>query len=91
VNSGTSDIEAADNYFENAGVVINRSPARIRLVRNTFKGKYKSYMVAKTGTIDVYMPLEGPNKNVMDYPTTVSNYSTQTGYITETDNYTTQD
>jgi hypothetical protein len=34
------------------------------------------------------MPLEGPNKNVMDYPTTVSNYSTQTGYITETDNYT---
>jgi hypothetical protein len=91
VNDGTSDIEASDNYFENAGIVINRSPARIRLVRNTFKGKYKSYMVALRGTIDVYMPLEGPNKNVMDYPTTIYNYSIQTGYITETDNYTTSD
>ncbi|MDR2680850.1 MAG: right-handed parallel beta-helix repeat-containing protein [Tannerella sp.] len=88
VNSSTSDIEASDNYFENSGIVINRSPARIRLLRNTLKGGYQSYMVALKNTIDVYMPLEGPNKNVLEYPTTVYNCSTQTGYIKETDNYT---
>jgi hypothetical protein len=90
VNSGSSDIEASDNYFENSGIVINRSPARIRLVRNTLMG-WPSYMVALRGTIDVYMPLEGPNKNVMEFPVRAGNYSTQTGYITETDNYTTSD
>ena len=86
VNHYSTDIEAADNTFENSAIVINRSPKRIRLIRNTLKG-WDSYMVARTSE-DVYMPLEGPNKNNPEYPARVANCSTLTGYITETDNYT---
>lgn len=86
VNDYSTDIEAADNIFENSAIVINRNPKRIRLIRNTLKG-WESYMVARTSQ-DVYMPLEGPNKNNPEFPVRVINCSTQTGYITETDNYT---
>jgi hypothetical protein len=34
------------------------------------------------------MPLEGPNRNVMEFPVRAGNCSTQTGYFTETDNFT---
>lgn len=86
VNDYSTDIEAADNKFENSAIVMNRNPKRIRLIRNTLKG-WESYMVARTSE-DVYMPLEGPDKNNPQYPQRVINCSTQTGYITETDNYT---
>jgi hypothetical protein len=86
VNRWSTDIDASDNLFDDAGIVINRHPARIRLVRNTLNG-WHSYMVALKGTIDVYMPMEGPNANIMEYPVRAGNSSTQTGYITETDNY----
>ncbi|MDR2918993.1 MAG: right-handed parallel beta-helix repeat-containing protein [Tannerella sp.] len=86
VNDYSADIEVADNTFENAAVIINRNPKRIRLMRNTLKG-WESYMVARTSE-DVYMPLEGPNKNNHEFPERVANCSTQTGYIKETDNYT---
>jgi len=86
VNDYSTDIEAADNTFENSAVVVNRNPKRIRFVRNTLKG-WASYMVARTSE-DVYMPLEGPDKNNPEFSERVTNCSTQTGYITETDNYT---
>lgn len=86
VNDYSTDIEAADNVFDNSAIVINRNPKRIRLIRNTLKG-WESYMVARTSQ-DVYMPLDGPNKNNMKYPERAINCSTQTGYIEETDNYT---
>lgn len=86
VNHYSTDIEVADNTFENAAVIINRSPKRIRLMRNTLKG-WISYMIARTSE-DVYMPLEGPDKNNPEFPERVANCSKQTGYITETDNYT---
>jgi hypothetical protein len=86
VNGWTTDIEASDNLFDDSGIVINRHPARIRLVRNTLNG-WHSYMVALKETIDVYMPMEGPNKNVMEFPVRAGNCSTQTGFIKETDNY----
>lgn len=86
VNNYSTDIEVADNTFENSAIIINRNPKRIRLVRNTLKG-WESYMVARTSE-DVYMPLEGPNKNNPQYPERVANCSTQTGFIKETDNYT---
>lgn len=86
VNDYSTDIEAADNIFENSAVVVNRNPKRIRFVRNTLKG-WASYMVARTSE-DVYMPLEGPDKNNPEYPERVVNCSTQSGYITEVDNYT---
>jgi hypothetical protein len=87
VNGWSTDIEASDNLFDDAGIVINRHPARIRLVRNTLNG-WHSYMVALAGTIDVYMPMEGPNTNIMEFPVRAGNCSTQTGFIPETDNYT---
>jgi hypothetical protein len=87
VNRRTSDITATDNYLENAGIVMNRQPARIRIERNTLMG-WASYMVALKGVIDVYMPLEGPNGNTMEFPIRANNCSTQTGYFTETDNFT---
>ncbi|MDR1918138.1 MAG: hypothetical protein LBQ65_00650, partial [Tannerellaceae bacterium] len=87
VNRWSTDIDASDNLFDDAGIVINRHPARIRLVRNTLNG-WHSYMVALAGSIDVYMPLEGPNTNIMEFPVRAGNCSTQTGYIKETDNYT---
>lgn len=86
VNHYSTDIEAADNTFDNSAIVINRHPKRIRLIRNTLTG-WESYMVARTSE-DVYMPLEGPDKNNPEFPQRVINCSTQTGYITETDNYT---
>lgn len=85
VNDYTTDIVAADNTFENSAIVINRNPKRIRLLRNTLRG-WDSYMVARSSE-DVYMPLEGPNKNNMEFPERAANCSTQTGYIKETDNY----
>jgi hypothetical protein len=87
VNGWSTDIEASDNLFDDAGIVINRHPARVRLTRNTLNG-WHSYMVALAGTIDVYMPMTGPNANIMEHPVRAGNCSTQTGYITETDNYT---
>lgn len=86
VNDYSTDIEAADNLFENSAIVVNRNPKRIRFVRNTLKG-WASYMVARTSE-DVYMPMEGANKNNMEYPERAANCSTQTGYVTETDNFT---
>lgn len=86
VNDYSTDIEAADNYFDNSAIVLNRRPKRIRLIRNTLRG-WGSYMVARTSE-DVYMPLEGPNKNDVEFKERVANCSNQTGYITETDNYT---
>ncbi|MDR2914501.1 MAG: right-handed parallel beta-helix repeat-containing protein [Tannerella sp.] len=86
VNNYSTDIEAADNTFDNSAIVINRNSKRIRLVRNTLKG-WGSYMVARSSE-DVYMPLNGLNKNNMEYPERAANCSTQTGYIEETDNYT---
>lgn len=86
VNSHTTDIEIADNYLDNASIIMNRYPARIRLVRNTLMG-WRSYMVART-SYDVYMPMEGPDKNNMEFPVRAANCSTMTGHITETDNYT---
>lgn len=86
VNDYSTDIEAADNIFDNSAIVLNRNPKRIRLIRNTLKG-WESYMVARTSE-DVYMPLEGANKNNMQYPVRAINCSKQTGYIKETDNYT---
>lgn len=86
VNDYSTDIEAADNTFENSAIVINRNPKRIRLIRNTLKG-WESYMVARTSQ-DVYMPIEGTAKNNPEHLSRVINCSTQTGYIKETDNYT---
>ena len=86
VNDYTTDIEAADNTFDNSAIVINRNPKRIRLIRNTLKG-WESYMVARTSE-DVYMPLDGDNKNMIEFRERAVNCSTQTGYIKETNNYT---
>lgn len=86
VNYYTTDIEATDNTFDNSAIIINRDPKRIRLMRNTLKG-WESYMVASTSE-DVYMPLDGPNKNDVEFKERVLNCSNQTGYIKETDNYT---
>ena len=86
VNYYSTDIEVADNTFENSAIIINRDPKRIRLIRNTLKG-WESYMVARTSE-DVYMPLEGPNKTNHEFSERVTKCSTQTGYNTETDNYT---
>lgn len=85
VNPYTTDIEAADNTFENSAIVINRDPKRIRLVRNKLSG-WESYMVALTCE-DVYMPLEGDNMNIIEFPQRVTNCSKLTGYIKETNNY----
>jgi hypothetical protein len=85
VNRWSTDIEAADNLFDDSGIVINRHSARIRLVRNTLN-QWHSYMMALKETVDVYMPLEGPNANVMEFQR-AGNCSIQTGYIKETDNY----
>lgn len=86
VNDYSTDIEAADNVFDNSAIIINRNPKRIRLIRNTLKG-WESYMVARTSE-DVYMPLTGSNKNNPEFKARVANCSTQTGFIKETDNYT---
>jgi len=86
VNYYTTDIEATDNTFENSAIIVSSNPKRIRLMRNTLRG-WESYMVATRGSEDVYMPLEGPNMNDVEFQQRVLNCSTQTGYITETDNY----
>jgi len=86
VSDYSTDIEIADNTFDNSAIVFNRNPKRIRLMRNTLLG-WESYMVARTSE-DVYMPLEGPNANYPQYKERVLNCSKQTGYIKETDNYT---
>ena len=86
VNYYTSDIEATDNTFDNSAIIISSDARRIRLMRNILRG-WESYMVASTSE-DVYMPIEGLNKNDIEFKERVLNCSTQTGYIKETDNYT---
>lgn len=83
VSGSTTDIEVADNYFKDARVVIDWWTARIRVVRNTMTGNCG--MAARICT-DVYMPIEGPNKNTVE-STHVTNCSRLTGYIKETDNH----
>lgn len=85
VNYYSTDIEVADNVFENSAIIINREPKRIRLLRNQLIGR-ESYMVARSSE-DVYMPLTGPNANKPQHLDRVLNCSKQTGYVKETDNF----
>ncbi|MBK5721744.1 right-handed parallel beta-helix repeat-containing protein [Dysgonomonas sp. Marseille-P4677] len=85
-NHYTTDIEATDNTFDNSAIIVGAYPKRIRLMRNSLKG-WESYIVAVSGSVDVYMPLEGSNKNEIEFKQRVLNCSTQTGHIKETDNY----
>lgn len=87
VNPYSTNIDVSDNYFENSAIIVNRNPAKIRFTRNTLKG-WESYMVATEQSIDVYMPMDGANKNNVEFPQRVVNCAQQTGYVKEVNNYT---
>ncbi|MDR1908328.1 MAG: right-handed parallel beta-helix repeat-containing protein [Spirochaetaceae bacterium] len=95
VHRTSTDIEVADNIFQGVnnvmpgGILVDWGAERIRVVRNTLRDCTMRARIA----VDVYMPVEGPNKNILEpgpdwpwYRWWAANDSEQTGYVTETDN-----